>query len=436
MSSASRVWEIWPGNQQFCLDGRLMLGPRSEAASNACIWCALTIVPGLFYTFIAPLLLVKMPYHTGHASLAAVVVLHLASLAAMGMCTMTDPGVIPPARVQRQLRRRQTEEEAQENGGGGGEGEGSGDGAPSVPSLVSLARSSWCHTCQIDKPPGAHHCRICNSCVMEFDHHCGVVGVCIAGRNMRAFVWLLLSSSCLSATCAALACAHAAMVFHDKYTSWDGLTHTQRTLLLAFLAVSVSTPCTVCCRACVGRRNMVGVYASTGLVMMVLANLGMGFLWGHGAEAFKYNPLGIILFPSLAGLAIGLGFFAAYIIHGVCTDQSTKVRVKRHQGVPAAPRRRVDRDNQDQSREVLVDVGQSLRDTNAQSSEPFCGGICLNWNDQDMQNTTQQGMSEARADSGYGGPSLCYPLCGRPQTASLVDFRALVSHMPPEHEAP
>lgn len=82
-------------------------------------------------------------------------------------------------------------------------------------------------------------------------------------------------------------------------------------------------------RACVGRRNMVGVYASTGLVMMVLANLGMGFLWGHGAEAFKYNPLGIILFPSLAGLAIGLGFFAAYIIHGVCTDQSTKVSTTR-----------------------------------------------------------------------------------------------------------
>ena len=51
-----------------------------------------------------------------------------------------------------------------------------------------------CVVCGVDRPvKGAHHCRICNVCTVGFDHHCGVLGTCIARRNHPYFIALLLS---------------------------------------------------------------------------------------------------------------------------------------------------------------------------------------------------------------------------------------------------
>lgn len=33
----------------------------------------------------------------------------------------------------------------------------------------------FCYSCQKPKPPGAHHCRSCRSCVLDMDHHCPFV---------------------------------------------------------------------------------------------------------------------------------------------------------------------------------------------------------------------------------------------------------------------
>jgi len=50
----------------------------------------------------------------------------------------------------------------------------------------------WCVTCKIWKPPQSSHCRTCNKCVYRFDHHCGVVGNCVAFANHRFFASFLL----------------------------------------------------------------------------------------------------------------------------------------------------------------------------------------------------------------------------------------------------
>ena len=52
-------------------------------------------------------------------------------------------------------------------------------------------RFRWCKECQEIKPPRAHHCSLCGSCVFRMDHHCPWVGNCIGLFNHK-FFWLFL----------------------------------------------------------------------------------------------------------------------------------------------------------------------------------------------------------------------------------------------------
>ena len=58
---------------------------------------------------------------------------------------------------------------------------------------ASIYQSRPCSTCSIIRPPLSSHCKYCNTCVMNYDHHCTVLNQCIGARNLRAFtIWILL----------------------------------------------------------------------------------------------------------------------------------------------------------------------------------------------------------------------------------------------------
>lgn len=51
--------------------------------------------------------------------------------------------------------------------------------------------NTYCYRCRRHKPPRAHHCRHCGTCVLKMDHHCPWVGGCVGARNHKFFYHFL-----------------------------------------------------------------------------------------------------------------------------------------------------------------------------------------------------------------------------------------------------
>ncbi|KAF8147669.1 DHHC palmitoyltransferase-domain-containing protein [Crassisporium funariophilum] len=46
----------------------------------------------------------------------------------------------------------------------------------------------YCGMDEFVKPYRAHHCRVCGTCVLKYDHHCPWIGQCVGGRNHKFFL--------------------------------------------------------------------------------------------------------------------------------------------------------------------------------------------------------------------------------------------------------
>ncbi|KAI8393351.1 zf-DHHC-domain-containing protein [Radiomyces spectabilis] len=51
-----------------------------------------------------------------------------------------------------------------------------------------LTGPRFCKTCQVYKPPRAHHCRYCQRCILKMDHHCPWINNCVGHDNYGHFL--------------------------------------------------------------------------------------------------------------------------------------------------------------------------------------------------------------------------------------------------------
>lgn len=52
---------------------------------------------------------------------------------------------------------------------------------------LKLEKENECGKCNKWKPERAHHCRICERCVLIMDHHCPWMGNCVGYHNLKPF---------------------------------------------------------------------------------------------------------------------------------------------------------------------------------------------------------------------------------------------------------
>ncbi|RAR00707.1 palmitoyltransferase erf2 [Stemphylium lycopersici] len=57
--------------------------------------------------------------------------------------------------------------------------------------------TKYCKSCNIWRPPRAHHCRVCDNCVETQDHHCVWLNNCVGRRNYRYFFVFVCATTLL-----------------------------------------------------------------------------------------------------------------------------------------------------------------------------------------------------------------------------------------------
>lgn len=155
-----RLYEIWPGKNQFFFKGHLMLGPAKEFKKSISTLSVLFFLETFFILFICPYLWFKVTKIIPVLSLQ----LFFASIFFMIQTMSTDPGIIPRREIFETF-----------------------GNLPEIFANEGLDNKKFCKTCKVFKPKRSSHCRICDNCVEMFDHHCGYVNNCIGKNNYKWF---------------------------------------------------------------------------------------------------------------------------------------------------------------------------------------------------------------------------------------------------------
>ena len=93
----------------------------------------------------------------------------------------------------------------------------------------SLVVWRYCAKCKSVRPPRAHHCSICQRCVLRMDHHCPWVGNCVALYNHKYFLNFVLH--------AVLGCMVAAIGFlsHCLSIGWRNFERANTNYVIAMI---------------------------------------------------------------------------------------------------------------------------------------------------------------------------------------------------------
>ncbi|XP_067119088.1 palmitoyltransferase ZDHHC9-like isoform X5 [Centruroides vittatus] len=201
-----KKWEVFPGRNKFCFDGRIMMAKHTGVFYFALGLIALTCV--LFFVFDCPFLAARIS-----PVLPAVAgALFLFVFATLLRTSFSDPGVIPRASPEEAADIEKLIEISN------GSNSPTYRPPPRTKEIIvngQTVKLKYCFTCKIFRPPRASHCSLCDNCVERFDHHCPWVGNCVGKRNYRYFYMFIMSLAVLCVFIFANVTIHLAMVARE-----------------------------------------------------------------------------------------------------------------------------------------------------------------------------------------------------------------------------
>ncbi|EFX03105.1 dhhc zinc finger membrane protein [Grosmannia clavigera kw1407] len=181
-------YQYFEGNTVFCLGGRF---ENTKSRPFNVATGTLVVVPSiLFFVFSASWLW----HHVSPAIPITFAYVCYICLSSFVHASVTDPGILP-----RNLHQFPTPNDSDDP---------LRLGAPTTDwVLIKSAESAtaamevpvkYCRTCNLWRPPRAHHCRVCDNCVETADHHCVWLNNCVGRRNYRYFFTFVTSCAVLA----------------------------------------------------------------------------------------------------------------------------------------------------------------------------------------------------------------------------------------------
>eukprot|EP00752_Nemacystus_decipiens_P011013 g9786.t1 len=108
----------------------------------------------------------------------------------------------------------------------------------------------WCYKCDAFKPPRAHHCSLCQRCIVKMDHHCPWVNNCVGVANQKLFLLFCAYTCALCVFALTIELVVVVIVGDKGRVEACRLTAGDHAATVALAAMSMMFGLFTCCMAC------------------------------------------------------------------------------------------------------------------------------------------------------------------------------------------